>query len=225
MNESEKLMVGVLVSGLALLVPGFLLHVAPRFPGSLTGSLIGIAGAVLLLFLLVYSMVKRSALVKAWATKHVRMGAILSFHVYAGVIGALFGIIHSGHTFYSPLGIGLVSAMLVVVFSGFVGRYYLMQIGTDLREQQSMLAVLRTRYDAVAGALAGSTSPTVRADMALPGLLGAIADLEYAIGARELLKRTLSRWTVLHVGAAIVMYSLLSLHIWNGIYFGLRWLW
>lgn len=225
MNESEKLMVGVLVSGLALLVPGFLLHVAPRFPGSLTGSLIGIAGAVLLLFLLVYSMVKRSALVKAWATKHVRMGAILSFHVYAGVIGALFGIIHSGHTFYSPLGIGLVSAMLVVVFSGFVGRYYLMQIGTDLREQQSMLVVLRTRYDAAAGALAGSTSLTVRADMALPGLLGAIADLEYAIGARELLKRTLSRWTVLHVGAAIVMYSLLSLHIWNGIYFGLRWLW
>lgn len=225
MNESEKLVVGVLVSGLALLVPGFLLHVAPRFPGSLTGSLIGIAGALLLLFLLVYSMIKRSALVKAWATKHVRMGAILSFHIYAGVIGALFGIIHSGHTFYSPLGIGLVSAMLVVVFSGFVGRYYLMQIGTDLREQQSMLAVLRTRYDAVAGALAGSPGPTVLADVALPALLGAIADLEYAISARELLKRALSRWTVLHVGAAIVMYSLLSLHIWNGIYFGLRWLW
>lgn len=225
MNETEKLTVGVLVSGLALLVPGFLLHVAPRFPGSLTGSLIGIAGAVLLLFLLVYSMVKRSTWVKAWVTKHVRMGAILSFHVYAGVIGALLGIIHSGHTFYSPLGIGLVSAMLVVVFSGFVGRYYLMQIGTDLREQQSMLAVLRTRYDAVAGALAGGPAPTVWADVALPGLLGAIADLEYAIGARELLKRTLSRWTVLHVSAAIAMYSLLSLHIWNSIYFGLRWLW
>jgi hypothetical protein len=224
-NETEKLTVGVLVGGLALLVPGFLLHVSPRFPGSLTGSLIGIAGAVLLLFLLVYSMVKRSAWVKAWVTKYVRMGAILSFHIYAGVIGALLGIIHSGHTFYSPLGIGLVSAMLVVVFSGFVGRYYLVHLGTDLREQQSMLAVLRTRYDAVAGALASGPAPAVWADASLPGLLGAIADLEYAIGARELLKRTLSRWTVLHVGAAIVMYSLLSLHIWNGIYFGLRWLW
>lgn len=225
MNETEKLTVGVLVSGLALLVPGFLLHVSPRFPGSLTGSLIGIAGAVLLLLLLAYSMAKCSTWIKAWATKRVRMGAILSFHIYAGVIGAVLGIIHSGHTFYSPLGIALVSTMLVVVFSGFVGRYYLEQVGTDLREQQSMLAVLRTRYDAATGALAGDPAPSFRADVPLPGLLAAIADLEYAIGARELLKRTLSRWTVLHVGAAIAMYSLLSLHIWNGIYFGLRWLW
>jgi len=223
-SETEKLTVGVLVSGLALLVPGFLLHVSPRFPGSLTGSLIGIAGAVLLLFLLVYTMVNRSTWVKAWVTKRVRIAAILSFHIYAGLIGAMLGIIHSGHTFYSPLGIGLVSTMLVVVFSGFVGRYYLGQIGTDLRQQQSMLAVLRTRYDAAAKALAGGPAPSVWTDVPLPGLLTAIADLEYGIGARELLKRTLSRWTVLHVGAAIVMYSLLSLHIWNGIYFGLRWL-
>jgi ABC-type transport system involved in cytochrome c biogenesis permease subunit len=222
-NETEKLTVGALVSALALVVTGFLFHVAPRFPGSLTGSLIGIAGAVLLILLLVYSVVKRSAWVKARVTKHVALGAILSFHIYAGVIGALLGIIHSGHKFYSPLGIGLVSAMLVVVFSGFVGRYYLMQVGTDLREQQSMLAMLRRRYDAVAGAVAGGPAPAALADVPLPGLLGAIAELEYAIGAREVLKRTLSRWTILHVGAAILMYSLLALHIWNGIYYGLRW--
>ena len=47
MKETEKLAVGALVSALVLAVPGFLFHVAPRFPGSLAGSLIGIAGAVL----------------------------------------------------------------------------------------------------------------------------------------------------------------------------------
>lgn len=114
--------------------------------------------------------------------------------------------------------------MLVVVFSGFIGRYYLVQVGTDLGEQQSMLAMLRTRYNAVAGTLVDGPAPAVFADVPLPGLLGAIADLEYAISAREVLKRTLSRWTVLHVGAAIMMYSLLALHVWNGIYYGLRWL-
>jgi hypothetical protein len=223
-NETEKLTVGALVSALVLAVPGFLFHVAPRFPGSLTGSLIGIAGAVLLVLLLAYSAVRRSVWVKTRVTKHASVGAILSFHIYAGVIGALLGIIHSGHKFYSPLGVGLVSSMLIVVLSGFVGRYYLAQVGTDLSEQQSRLAVLRTRYDAVAGALAGAPASTALTDAPLPGLLGAIADLEYAIGAREILKRTLSRWTVLHVGAAIMMYSLLALHIWNGIYYGLRWL-
>ena len=222
MTESEKLIVGGLVSALALVVPGFVLHTAPRFPGSFVGSLTGIAGATLLVLLLVYSAVKRSDWMKVRVSRHVPLGAILSFHVYAGVIGALLGIIHSGHKFYSPLGIALVSAMLVVVFSGFVGRYYLVHVGTDLREQQSMLAVLRTRYDAVSGALAGG--PSVRADVPLPQLLGAIADLEYAIGAREALKRNLARWMVLHVAASIVMYPLLALHIWNGIYYGLRWL-
>lgn len=225
MSETEKLMVGALTSVLALVVPGFLLHSAPRFPGSLAGSLIGIAGAVLLILLLVYSAVKHSAFVKARVTKHAPLGAILSFHVYAGVIGALLGIIHSGHKFYSPLGIGLVSAMLVVVSTGFVGRYYLVQIGTELKEQQSLLAVLRTAYDAAAGALAGSPSPApVLVDAPLPRVVGAIADLEYAITARETLKRALSRWMVVHIAAALVMYPLLVLHVWNGVYFGLRWL-
>lgn len=226
MNETEKLTVGALVSALALVVPGFLLHVAPRFPGSLVGSAVGIAGAVLLVLLLVYSVVKRNAWVKQRMAKHAPLRAMLSFHVYGGVLGALLGIVHSGHKFYSPLGIALVSAMLVAVFSGFVGRYYLVQVGTDLREQQGMLAALRTRYDAVASALAGKPSPTGPAltDVPLPRLLGAIADLEYAVIARETLKRTLSRWTVLHVGAALVMYSLLALHVWNGLYYGLRWI-
>lgn len=42
---------------LVLLVPGFLLHEAPRFPG----SLLGIVSAKLFVLLLVYTLVKRSA--------------------------------------------------------------------------------------------------------------------------------------------------------------------
>ena len=226
MNETEKLTVGALVSALALAAPGFLLHTAPRFPGSLLGSLFGIAGAVLFILLLAYSLVKRNAWVKARVTRHASLRAVLSFHVYAGVIGALLGIVHTGHKFDSPLGIGLVVAMLVVVFSGFAGHYYLVQLGTDLRAQQGMLAVLRTRYDAVARALTGGLSPALAtgADVPLPRLLGAIADLELSITEREALRRNLSRWVVLHIGAALVMYPLLALHIWSGVYYGLRWL-
>ena len=226
MNETERVRVGALVSVLVLLVPGFLLHVAPRFPGSLTGSIFGIAAATLMVALLAYSLVKRSDWVRARTIKYVSPRAILSFHVYTGVVGALLGIIHSGHKFSSPLGIGLVAAMLVVVFSGFVGHYYAVQIAPDRQAQQNMLAVLRTRYAAVAGALSGDPRAAMAPvpDVPLPRLLGAIADLEYAIAAREALEQTFSRWTVLHVGAAIVMYTLLALHIWNGIYFGLRWL-
>lgn len=247
MTETERLTVGALVSVLALLAPGFLLHEAPRFPGSLAGSLLGIAGATLFVLLLAYSLVKRSAWIRVRVTRHASLRRILSCHVYAGVVGALLGILHSGHTYQSPLGIALVVAMLTVVLSGFVGRYHLAQLGTDLRGQQSMLAALRTRYDLLAADAAGaaprgdpaaaSSGPGLRALALLAygagtgvsgvhvlRLVGAIADLEHAIRRREALKRALSRWTVLHVAAALAMYPLLALHIWNGVYFGLRWL-
>ena len=222
MNETDKLTVGFLVSALALGVPGFLLHVAPRFPGSLLGSLLGIAGAVLFVLLLLYSVVKRNAWIKEHVTRHASLRAILSFHVYAGVLGALLGIVHSGHNFGSPVGIGLVSSMLLVVFSGFAGHYYLLQLGTDVRAQQAMLGVLRTRYDLIAAALPGP-SPAPK-HVQISRLLDGIADLEYSIGSREIVQVALSRWVVVHIGAALIMYSLLTLHIWSGVYYGLRWL-
>ena len=79
--------------------------------------------------------------------------------------------------------------------------------------------------------LAAKADNTVAAaDPDFPGLSFAyrfrdgMAELEYAIAGREALKGVFSRWMVLHIAAAIVMYPLLVLHIWNGIYYGLRWL-
>lgn len=247
MSEAEKQTVGALVSALVLLAPGFLLHEAPRFPGTLAGSLLGIVGATLFIVLLVYSLVKRSGWLRAWVTKHASLRALLSFHVYAGVVGALLGILHSGHAYRSPLGVALVAAMLTVVLSGFVGRYYLAQVGADLREQQAMLGVLRVRFDQIAADAASAASDGGRAvavstpalrifallasgsgagtsAVPLRRLVSAIADLEHTTSRREALNRALSRWTVLHIAAALVMYPLLALHIWNGVYFGLRWL-
>ena len=217
MTETEKLAVGALFSALLLLAPGFVLHEAPRFAGSLLGSVLGIAGALLLLLLLAYSLVKRIAPLR----RRVRPAAALSFHIYAGVVGALFGILHSGHSYRSWLGIVLVIAMLIVVGSGFVGRYYLVHVGVDLRDQHASLEALRARFAALS-ATEGSTVPA--GESSARGIAGAIADLEWAVTRREALKRALSRWVVLHVTAALAMYGLLALHVWSNLYLGLRWL-
>ncbi len=248
MSESEKLTIGALVTVLLLFVPGFVLHEAPRFPGSLEGSLLGIAGAALMVLLLVYPFVKHFAWLRHRVTKRFSMGAILSFHVYAGVLGALLGILHTGHKFQSLLGVTLVSSMLIVVLSGFVGRYYMAHLRVELRDQKGMLDMLRAEYDRVAAELAGA--PMARSLLGLlrpsigrltpvaagsgttdeaPGisistLVIAITDLEYAMRRREAIQRAFTRWTVVHVSASIVMYAALTLHIWNGIYYGLRWL-
>ena len=225
MSETEKQTMGALVSVLVLVAPGVLLHEAPRFPGSLAGGLLGIAGATLFVLLLVYSLVKRSAWLRVQITKHASLRTFLSFHVYAGVAGALLGILHSGHAYRSPLGIALVAAMLTVVLSGFVGRYYLGHLGAEVRQQQALLGTLRSIYDRIALRLgaAAEISPTAP-DVPILGLVDAIADVEYSLTVREAAKRITARWMVVHTVASIVLYGLLLLHIGSGIYYGLRWL-
>lgn len=226
MTQAERVIVGGLLSALVLIVPAFVFHAAPRFPGSLAGGLFGIAAAILFVLLLGYSVVKRLPWVKERTKAFAPVGALLTFHVYAGALGGLLGIVHSGHKFQSPLGIALVVLMLAVVASGFVGRYYLAQIGLELREQQGQLKVLRNRYDGLASAAAGLEAQAVvdPSGMSLDRLVGAIADVEFSVTSRESLKRALARWVVVHIVAAIAMYTALALHIWAEIYYGLRWL-
>lgn len=226
MTQAERVIVGGLLSALALTVPAFVFHAAPRFPGSLAGGMFGIAAAILFVSLLVYSVVKRLPWIKERTKAFAPVSALLTFHVYAGALGGLLGIVHSGHKFQSPIGIALVVLMLAVVASGFVGRYYLAQIGLELREQQGQLKVLRNRYDGLASAAAGLEAQAVvdPSGMSLDRLVSAIADVEFSVTSRESLKRALARWVVVHIVAAIAMYTALALHIWAEIYYGLRWL-
>ena len=233
MSETERLTVGAVLTILLFLVPAAFLHTAPRFAGSLSGFVLGVAAATLMVSLLIYPLAKYSISIRPWITRIASLRAILAFHVYAGVFGAFLAILHTGHKYQSPLGIALVISMLVVVVTGFVGRYYLPQTSAELREDQTRLATLRSTYDRTAVALAVQQSsedgaPPVSAT-ALQGvpilqLIDGIADIEYAIGSREAVKRIFTPWIVAHVVAAIAMYLLLALHIAGEIYYGLRWL-
>lgn len=226
MPEVEKVIVGGLLSALSLVVLGFFFHVAPQFPGSLIGSLFGIAAAILFLLLLSYSVAKRQPWIKEHIKPYLPLNTLLSFHVYAGAIGAILAIIHTGHKFQSPLGIILVSLMLIVVATGFIGRYYLAQIGLELHDQQKELTILRNRYDSLALAASNLENQAVidPSGISLGELIGAIADLEFSISARDMLKRAFGRWIVIHITCSLAMYILLALHIWSSIYFGLRWI-
>ena len=233
MNERERLIVGAVLTLILFLTPAFVLHTAPRFPGSLAGSILGIAAASLMVLLLVYPSAKYSSWIKARIARFASPPSLLAFHIYAGVFAGLLAILHTGHKYQSPLGIALMVSMLIVVVTGFIGRYYLPQVSTELREHQSHLAAMRSAYDRMVLALARrqaaedeSPAPSAAARPNIPvlQLVEGIADLEYAIGSREAMKTVLRRWIVAHVIAAILMYLLLTLHVAGEIYYGLRWL-
>ena len=246
MKERERVVVTGVLSVLLLGWLGFLFHVSPRFPGSGVGGGFGIAGAVLMLLTLAYPMVKRVPFVHARVTPHVSMQSLLSAHVYAGLLGPLLAMIHTGHKFDRWLGITLTAVMLLVVVSGFAVRYLLTYVNHELTDKLVLLQTARGDLDSAWGALENSraeTSALPRAPLLAAGLasLGiefspggragevtriaeSVADLEYAVRTHELLKRWFSRSLKLHILLSFILYALLAVHIGSGIYFGLRWL-
>ncbi|HEV2153766.1 iron reductase [Bradyrhizobium sp.] len=233
MDARQRLIVDVILAGLLLLVPAFLLHSDSRFAGSLAGFALGAGAAVLMVLLLVYPMTKYSAGLKAMVTRRVSMPTLLAFHAYAGIVAAFLAILHTGHKFQSPLGIALVTSMLTVVVTGFVGRYYLPQTALELRLQQSRLATLRSAYDHTAAAMSSAEREghdgAAKRELALQNLpllqlVDGISDLEAAIGSSETVKTVFMQWIGLHVLSAIIMYALLVVHVAAEIYYGLRWL-
>jgi hypothetical protein len=251
MKERERLVVSGLVVLLLLLWLGFLVHRDPRFAGSFWGGVLGVSGAVLMLVPLAYALVKRVKWVQERIWRRVSMRTLLAWHIYAGILGPILALLHTGHKFNSPLGIALTAMMLLVVLSGFTGRYLMGYFTHELLEKRQMLDALKAAYDRTAGelarqpeqaallgtfsgffarGLAGLFIPSPAAEpggLALPvralRLAESMADLEYALKTHETFKRWFARWLKFHIVISVVLYVLLALHVWAGIHFGLRW--
>jgi hypothetical protein len=245
--ERERKFIGVLIILLAVLWLGFVVHRAPRFPGSLAGGILAMSGAALMvLFSLAYMAVKRIPALRKSASRHLSTGQILKWHVYTSAIGAILAILHTGHRFESDLGIVLTASMLLAVLSGYVGRHLLARSSVELRENQRELSTLETAFNEIVRehSQPRAASEVLTQDEAqwrslkFPRMLrqpvspsayrvvqitDAIADLEYAIRHQDRFKRLASAWLRVHIGFSLAFYVLLGLHVWSSIHFGLRW--
>lgn len=246
MKEREGIVVGGVLCVLLLAWLGFLLHRSPRFPGSGVGAVFGIAGAVLMLVVLAYPMVKRTPFFHAHITPHVSLQSFSTLHVYAGIFGPLLAIIHTGHKFDSWLGILLTAAMLLVVVSGFAARYLRTYVTQEIADKLLLLQTARGDLDSAWGVLENSPAamrslpkaPALTAGLASLGIelpssgpagdvirtAEGVADLEYAVRTHEVFKRWFSRSLKLHIVLSVILYLLLALHVGSSIHFGLRWL-
>ena len=251
-KERDSAIVGGLTFLLILLWLGFFVHRSPRFAGSATGHAIGVVGATLMLVPLAYVVIKRVPGIKRVVTRRVPMRTLLAWHIYAGVLGPILVLIHTGHHFYSPLGIALTAMTIIVALSGYIGRYLMKSIGADLRTKKALLSEAQQAFD-VLRAQSSAASPQA---LALPQPVGLLrklrtalfddelappsdamrlahksmrvaslqADLEYAVRAQEGVKKVFGKWLKVHIGISFLLYALLALHIWSSIHFGLRWL-
>lgn len=251
--KNERNIIGGLFILQLILWLGFLVHRSPRFPGSLTGGILGVSAALLLVVpSLLYSATKHIESFKQFISKRISMGTILIWHVYTSIIGSILAIIHTGHRFESNLGIWLTTMMMLTVLSGFIGRYFLIYSSKELHEKQDLLNLLAYQYNQIINEL--SKFPKSEVPNALPSsflsralnsfigvensqvdakaplslkairLVESISDVEYAIKTHELLKKRTAAWLKMHIITACAFYLLLIFHVWSVIYMGLRWL-
>lgn len=224
MKERERIVVAEMTALMVLLWLGFYFHTSPRFPGSLTGGVLGITGALLMMAPLMYLIIKRIPWLKSRVSNHVSMRTLLSWHIYAGLTGPILGLLHTGHKFDSRLGIALTAVMMVVALSGFIGRYLFQQASEDRAEKQSMLEKLQSAYQGATTEIQEGYGASRKAsEVSAVALAETMADVEYAMKTADLFKRMFWLWLKVHIAIAGLLYVLLALHIWSGIYFGLRW--
>ncbi len=250
MKESERDVVTGLVVLMMVLWGGFLVHRSPQFAGSLSGGILGIVAALLMFIPLVYMIIKRIKPLKKRITATVRMPTLLAWHIYAGVLGPILALLHTGHRFESPLGISLTVLMLITVLSGFIGRYLMGQFSSKIRDKRKMLKSLQTDYNRIADTLCqqakqplvelaarksllspmflffadSQNHPDKHRSNTLLQIVDAMSDLEYSVKMHEVFKSWFARWLKFHIVISFVLYGLLVFHIGIEIYFGLRWL-
>ena len=246
MKERERIVVSAVLSLLLIGWLGFLVHRSPRFPGSTAGAAFGVAAALIMLVPLAYPIVKRVPYLRRLVTAHISLPTLLTTHVYAGILGPVLAMIHTGHKFDSGLGITLTAALLLTVITGFIARYLLSYVNREIADKLILLQTARGDLDSAWGHLASAPAglrgvpraPHFVAALASVGLelatagpgaevariAESVADLEYAVATHELIKRRYRLTLRLHIGLSMALYALLVVHIWSGIYFGLRWL-
>lgn len=246
MKEREPLIIGGLVVLLLGLWLGFPLHQSPRFAGSFWGGVFAVSGSTLMLEPFIYMLAKRIKPFKRLITQYVSMRTLLTWHFYAGVLGPILVLIHTGHKFESTLGIALTTAVIFTVISGFIGRYLLSQVNREIKEKRALLKEANTQYALAieqvkaqpqeaslarrlrslpARLLFSSSSADTEEHAGLRAvrLAESVADLDYAVRTHQVMKQAFAKWLKIHIFFSIILYVLLALHIWSAIHFGIRW--
>lgn len=146
-------------------------------PGGSRGLLLGVAGTVLMVLMLSYIARKRMRLLRGAGP----MRRWLDFHIYCGVFGPLFIVLHSSFKVGGLVAIAFWS-MVAVALSGVLGRYLYVQF--PRRRSGDALTLVEVRAEAEA---AGAELRRLGAGEALLAQIDALAALGGGPGLLRLL--------------------------------------
>jgi len=212
------------------------IHQSATFAGSLPGHLVGIGGAFLMFMALAYPFRKRILGKRGKENP-------LTRHILYGLLGSSLGLIHSAHKFGSAIGLILLVATFLLVFSGIVGFFLYRKVSRTVKDQRGDLNVLRRRFEAQKEdvktcAMRADLEPITplnipdgdseteleRRCQEAMDFAHSIVELEYTVALFSRLKSLFAMWTRIHYFLALCLFSILIVHIVNVLYYGIRWL-
>lgn len=97
-------------------------------PAGFRGQGFGILGSAMMLFMLLYSVRKRTRWLGNWGS----LSRWLDVHIYFGIMGPLFVILHTSFKVSGLIAVSFWS-MIAVATSGVLGRYLYLQIPRNQR--------------------------------------------------------------------------------------------
>ena len=237
---NEKRITALLAVFFTALSLGFVVHRSPTFAGGSVGHLIGIAGALIICLTLIYPFRKR-------VQKRRGKRNPLNSHIYYGLIGPSLVVIHSAHKFSSLIGVVSFLSIFLVVFSGIVGKFLFRRVNRSLNQQHKDLSLLRDRFEELR-----KEAKLLRASLRRPetkeskdgenfdddqmeweidrkygellDLTHSLAETEYVVEAFSGTKRLFSGWLRVHHVLALLVFSMMIVHILASFYYGVRWL-
>ena len=180
-------------------------------PSGTGGHLLGVAGTLFLFSTLAYVARRR---LKRLA-KSGPVARWLEIHIFCGVFGPILVTLHTSFKFNGVVSVAFWS-MVLVVLSGFVGRYLYVRIPKTIRGEELTLAELDQRVAEMAREAAESTLP--------PRQRAAIEKerrvLVRRIARLDRTRRLFQLWHVFHRPLVWVMFLVFFVHLGVAVYFG-----
>ncbi len=218
-RPSELVLALVAIVAITALYGAYVNAVAIPAASGLLGHSLGIVGFTMMLMTeTLYSLRKR-----AMRRPRGSMQSWLRFHIFTGIVGSYLVVLHSAWSFNGLAGV-LTLMTLVVVGSGFIGRYIYTAVprtadGVVIEAQELRLQVDALRLAVAQVAPAGAATASREARHEERAAKRRLRELERQMAALRWARRTLATWHAIHIPLGMALFVMAFAHIAGAIYY------
>lgn len=213
---SELLAALVAVIVITLLYWAFVATSGVPAASGLVGHALGIVGIVMMLMTETLYSLRKRAMRKPRGT----MRSWLRLHIFTGIVGPYLVLLHSAWSFNGLAG-ALTAMTLLVVASGFIGRYIYTAVPrtadgviVEAQELQATLDAMREEASRPATGLSPEAAKRHARQTARR-----LRELERQMASLRWARRLLATWHTIHVPIGMVLFATAFAHIVGAVYY------